>query len=49
MSLKVVVAEKRTDMGKKTEESAGGTTNSIDPLHTQHTSTTFNIIFWINT
>jgi hypothetical protein len=28
----VLVAENRTEMGKKDEESAGGTTNSIDPL-----------------
>ena len=31
-SLNVFAAVKRTEMGKKTEESAGGTTNSIDPL-----------------
>lgn len=31
-SLKVLAAEKRTDIGKKAAESAGGTTNSIDPL-----------------
>lgn len=33
-SLNVLVAEKRTEMGKNTDESAGGTTNSIDPLPT---------------
>lgn len=31
-SLNVLVAEKRTEIGKNTDESAGGTTNSIDPL-----------------
>ena len=31
-SLNVFAAVNRTDMGKKTDESAGGTTNSIDPL-----------------
>lgn len=28
----MLVAENRTEMGKNTDESAGGTTNSIDPL-----------------
>ncbi|KAI3685332.1 hypothetical protein L6452_34574 [Arctium lappa] len=32
MLLKVLVAEKPTGMGKKTDVSAGGTTNSIEPL-----------------
>ena len=31
-SLKVFAAVNRMEMGKKTEESTGGTTNSIDPL-----------------
>lgn len=31
-SLNVFAAVNRTEIGKKTEESAGGTTNSIDPL-----------------
>lgn len=31
-SLKVLAAVKRTEIGKKAEESAGGTTNSITPL-----------------
>lgn len=31
-SLNVFAAVKRTEIGKKTDESAGGTTNSIDPL-----------------
>lgn len=31
-SLNVFAAVNRTEMGKKTDESAGGTTNSIDPL-----------------
>lgn len=31
-SLNVLVAKNCTDMGKNTDESAGGTTNSIDPL-----------------
>ena len=32
MSLNVLVAEKRTEMGKNADVSAGGTTNSIEPL-----------------
>ena len=28
----MLVAENRTEMGKNDDESAGGTTNSIDPL-----------------
>lgn len=35
-SLKVFEATKRTEIGKKTDESAGGTTNSIDPLSSKH-------------
>lgn len=31
-SLKVSVATNRTEMGKKADESASGTTNSMDPL-----------------
>jgi hypothetical protein len=31
-SLKVLDAENPTDMGKNDDESAGGTTNSIEPL-----------------
>lgn len=38
MSLNVSVAEKRTEMGKNRDVSAGGTTNSIDPLPHIHES-----------
>lgn len=35
-SLNVLVAENCTEIGKNAEGSAGGTTNSIDPLPTIH-------------
>lgn len=42
-SLYILVAEKRTDMGKNADESAGGTTNSSDPLPiSQQETNTYN-------